>query len=134
MLLQREIETRDLHAINLMRFDGNSKQWANFIQNFKHRVHNKIGFNNSVRMDRLLSVLDGEAKRAVSAIGQDVLFYASALKLLKQEFGNPLMVSYLKLKEVLELPPIQHDDQNSLRNYHQKLKTKVTWLKTMGND
>ena len=79
-------------------------------------------------------MLDGEAKRAVSAIGQDVLFYANALKLLKQEFGNPLMVSYLKLKEVLELPPIQHDDQNSLRNYHQKLKTKVTWLKTMGND
>ena len=44
------------------------------------------------------------------------------------------MVSYLKLMEVLELPPIQHDDQNSLRNYHQKLKTIVTWLKTMGYD
>ena len=44
------------------------------------------------------------------------------------------MVSYLKLKEVLELPPTQHDDQNILRNYHQKLKTTVTWLKTMGYD
>ena len=85
-------------------------------------------------MDHLLSVLDGKAKRAVSAIGQDGFFYASALKLLKREFGNPLMVSYLKLKEVLELPPIQHDDQNSLRNYHQKLKSIVTWLKTMGYD
>ena len=134
LLLQREFETRDLPAINLMRFDGYSKQWSNFIQNFKHRVHNKISFSDSVRMDRLLSVLDGEAKRAVSVIGQDGLFYASALKLLKRQFGNPLMVSYLKLMEVLELPPIQHDDQNSLRNYHQKLKTIVTWLKTMGYD
>ena len=97
-------------------------------------MHNKISFSGSVRMDHLLSVLDGKAKRAVSAIGQDGFFYASALKLLKREFGNPLMVSYLKLKEVLELPPIQHDDQNSLRNYHQKLKTIVTWLKTMGYD
>ena len=44
------------------------------------------------------------------------------------------MVSYLKLKDVLELPPIQHDKQNSLLNYHQKLKTTVTWLKTMGFD
>ena len=34
-------------------------------------------------MDRLLSVLDGEAKKAVSAIGQDGMFYASALKLFK---------------------------------------------------
>ena len=39
----------------------------------------------------------------------------------------------MKLK-VLELPPIQHDDQNSLRNYHQKLKSIVTRLKTMGYD
>ena len=44
------------------------------------------------------------------------------------------MVSYLKLKVVLELPPIQHDDQIILRNYHQKLKTIVTWLKIMADD
>ena len=44
------------------------------------------------------------------------------------------MVSYFKLKEVSELPPIRHDDQNSLRNYNQQLKTIVTWLKTMGYD
>ena len=87
LLLQRECETRDLPAINLMRFDGDSKQWRNFIQNFKHRVHNKISFSDSVRMDRLLSVLDGEAKRVVSTIGQDGLFYPSALKLLKRDFG-----------------------------------------------
>ena len=132
--MQREIKTRDLPDINLMRFDGDFKQWLNSIQNFKHRVHNKISFSDSVRMDRLLSVLDGKAKRAVSAIGQDGFFYASALKLLKREFGNPLMVSYLKLKVVLELPLIEHDDQNSLRNYHQKLETIVAWLKTMGYD
>ena len=95
-------------------------------------MHNKISFRDSVNMDRSLSVLDGEAKRSVSAIEQDGLFYASALKLLKREFVNPLMISYLKLMEVLELPLNQQSDQNSLRN--QKLKTTVTWLKTMGYD
>ena len=78
MLLQREFETRDLPAINLKRFNGDSKQWPNFDQNFKHRVHNKKGFSDSVCMNRLLSELDGEAKRAVSEIGQNGLFYASA--------------------------------------------------------
>ena len=34
LLLQREFETRDLPAINLMCFDGDFKQWPNFIQNF----------------------------------------------------------------------------------------------------
>ena len=117
-----------------MRFDDDSRQWSNFIQNFKHCVHNKTSFSDSVCMNRLLSVLDGEANRDASEIGQDGLFYASALKLLKREFGSQLMVSYMQLKEVLEPPPIQHDNQNSLRNCHQKLKTTVTWLKTMGYD
>ena len=31
-----------------MQFDGGSKQWPNFIQNFKYRVHNKISFSASV--------------------------------------------------------------------------------------
>ena len=53
LLLQREFKTRDLPAITLMRFDGDSKQRPNFIQNFKHRVHNKTSFSDSVRMDRL---------------------------------------------------------------------------------
>ena len=44
LLLQREFETRDLPAIKLMCFDGDSKQWPIFTQNFKHRVYNKISF------------------------------------------------------------------------------------------
>ena len=54
LLLQGVFETRDLAAIDLMHFDGDSKQRPNFIQNIKHRVHNKIGFSDSVCMDRLL--------------------------------------------------------------------------------
>ena len=91
---------------------------AKLYSKFKHCVHNKISFSDSILTDHLLSVLDGEAKRAVSEVGQDGLFYASGLKFLKREFGKPLMVSYLKLKEILELPPIQHDGENSLRNCH----------------
>ena len=93
-----------------------------------------MSFSDSVRMNRLLSVSDGEAKRTVSAVWWDGFFWASVLKLLNREFANPLTVSYLTLKNVLELPSIQHDDQNSLRNYHQKLETTVIWLKTMGYD
>ena len=95
-------------------------------------MHNKIGFSASAHMDCLLSVLEDEAKRAVSAIRQDGPFYAGALKISKQEYGNPLMISYLKLKNVLDLLPVQHDDQISLRHYDQKLQTTMTWLKTMG--
>ena len=53
-------------------------------------------------MERFLSVLDGDAKRVVSAIGRNGLSYARTLKALKREFGNPYAVSFLKLKAVLD--------------------------------
>ena len=37
-------------------------------------------------MERLISVLDGDAKLAVEAVGHSGLFYTGTLKLLKQDF------------------------------------------------
>ena len=53
-------------------------------------------------MDKLI-VLDGDAKRTAAAVGHSGLFYASALKLLKQDFVNPLVVSHKKVKAVLKI-------------------------------
>ena len=52
-------------------------------------------------MERLLSVLDGEAKRIVISSGRNGLFYATAMETLKSNFRNPIVVSFLKLKSVL---------------------------------
>ena len=55
-------------------------------------------------MERLHSVLDGDAKKAVSSIGTNSIFYAAALKTLKREFGHPIVVANLKLKAILINP------------------------------
>ena len=89
-------------------------------------------FSDSLRMVRLLSVLDGDAKRVVSAIGRNGLFYATALKALKREFGKPYVVSFLKLKAILDQSQIQTGDQKGHKQFHQQLKTVITWLTSMG--
>ena len=66
-------------------------------------------------MEHLLSVLEGDAKRVVSAVGRNGLFYATALKTLKREFGNPEAVFFLKLKAVLDQSQMQTDDQKGLK-------------------
>ena len=43
----------------------------------------KRTFSYSLGMERLLSVLDGDAKRVVSALGRNGLFYATALRALE---------------------------------------------------
>ena len=51
-----------------------------------------------MRMERLLSVLKVEEKNSIISIGMNGLFYASARKSLKRDFGDPLVVTHLKLK------------------------------------
>ena len=77
-------------------------------------------------MKRLCSVLDGEAKRVMEAIGKSGRFYATALKTLKRDFGNPLLVSHAKLKLLFDQPQIKSADRISLRRSHQHLKTDNT--------
>ena len=131
-ILRLECESRSLPAIELMRFDGMSSKWPEFIENFKSRVHCKVSFDDNTRMERLLSVLDGEAKKSIQSIGSNGIFYASALKSLKRDFGNPVVVSHLKLKAVLDMPQIPTNDRVLLRRYHQRLSSTTTWLKSMG--
>ena len=81
-LLKWEFGTRNLPATELIRFDDNPCKLPDFIQNFKSRVHDKRSFNDSIRMESLISMLNGEAKRVVTSVGQSGIFYTSALNTL----------------------------------------------------
>ena len=83
-LLEQDLESRNLPPMELLRFNGNPSHWPECVQCFEKRVHMKITFSDSLRMERLLSVLEGDTKRVVSAIGRNGLFYATALKTVKK--------------------------------------------------
>ena len=73
-------------------------------------------------MEHLISMLNGKAKWVVASVGYSEIFYASALKTLKYNFGNPVVISYMKLKTVLDLLQLPPNNHNGLGAYHQKLK------------
>ena len=66
--MQIELEFKNLPPIELTRFNGDHSKWPDYIQNFANRVHEKQRFTNDIRMESPLSVLDGDAKRAVAAV------------------------------------------------------------------
>ena len=70
-------------------------KWSEFIKCSYTRVHLKSSFDDSMRMTYLISAVEGEARRAIEAVGTSGLFYASALKALKREFGNTLLAAHL---------------------------------------
>ena len=131
IILQKDIESRSLEPIDVLRFDGDCSKWPEFIENFKTRVHMKVTFNDSMRMERLLRVLNSDTKKAVSLIGTYSIFYAAALKTLKREFRHPVVVANLKLKALFDQPQIHSRGRVALGNYHKQLKCTITWSTSM---
>ena len=60
----------------------------------KKGAHLKQTFSDQMRMERLLNVLRGDARRSVESIGKSKNFYAAALKSLKRDFGNAFYHSH----------------------------------------
>ena len=85
-----------------------------------------------MRMTRLLSVLDREAKKAVQTIRTSGIFYAAALKTLTKDFGSPLLILPFRLKNLFDKPQIRANDRITLRQFHQELKLIFTWLMSAG--
>ena len=85
-------------------------------------------------MDRLMNSLDGEAKKLVKTVGSNGYFYATALKVLKRDFGNPLFVSHLNLKKLFDQKQINIKDKLGLRSFHQQLRICISWLSSIGYD
>ena len=112
------MDSRNLPPIPLMRFVGNHSKWPEVIENLFTRVHSKQTFDDNTRVIRLLSTLDGEAKRTVDAIAGSKIFYATALKTLKRDFGKPLIVAHSRLSSVIDKPQIKASDKISLRHFH----------------
>ena len=82
----------------------------------------------------MLSALKGKTKKSVESISYEGIFYATALKSLKRDFGNPVLVSHLKIKSIFDQPQIKPNDKIGLRKYHQQVKIINTWLLSMGHE
>ena len=63
-------------------------EWPEFIKKFFFPVHQKSSFDDNLHIPRLISMVDGEAKRVIAAIGSNSIFYTTALKTLKKNFGD----------------------------------------------
>ena len=67
--IQQIYESHNLSPIDLHHFDDDGSKWLQFIEDFYRRVHRKITFDDNMRMTCLLSMLDGDAKKAIFSIG-----------------------------------------------------------------
>ena len=70
-------------------------------------------FDNNLKMGHLLSALHGDAERSRQSIGSSGIFYATALKALKHDYGDPIIASHRRLKLFFLIPTDKKQLQNS---------------------
>lgn len=77
-----------LLKMELMRFDDSRKTWQTFWLQFKRLVHLNEELQNGDMFNYLISVLSGEARKAVAGLQLRGECYQDAVDLLKLIFVN----------------------------------------------
>ena len=86
-----------------------------FIERFKLHIHDKPHLSDDVRMAQLKMHVTGKAERTISGIGSQGIMYATALKTIKEQFGQPSVIARAYITSLIDKPKIQNNDRQALQ-------------------
>ena len=72
---------------------------------------------DDTRMVQLRMHVTGDAERTISGLGLRGVMYATALKTLKENFGQPSVIARAFIRKITERKKIQPDDRQVLREF-----------------
>ena len=107
--------SRDVPSLELGKFSGDPLSYVNFIDSFRIHVHEKRHLSDNVRMMQLKMHLTGNAEKCISGLGSAGLMYPSALKLLKEQFGQPSVIARAWIDSLIKGEKLDMGDRNGLR-------------------
>ena len=109
--------SKDIPSIKLPMFDGKPLQYTDFIERFKIHIHNKVHLTDDTRMIQLKMHLAGEAERAISGLGCKGVMYATALKTLKEQFGQPSIIARFVVNKLAKGDRVLKNNRQALREF-----------------
>ena len=107
--------SKDIPNINLMTYDGEPLRYVEFMERFKLHIHDKPHLSDDVRMAQLKMHVTGKAESTISGIGSQGIMYATALKTIKEQFGQPSVIARAYITSLIDKPKIQNNDRQALQ-------------------
>ena len=108
---------KDIPSVTLAKFDGNPLEYADFIDRFKIHIHDKGHISDDMRMIQLKMHLTGDAERSISSLGSKGIMYATALKTLKEQFGQRSVIARALISKLTSGDRIGRNDRTKLRDF-----------------
>ena len=94
--------SKDIPAIKLVPFNGSPLQYVEFVEQFRIHIHDKPHLKDDTRMVQLRRHVTGDAERTISGLGSQGIMYATALKTLKENFGQPSVIARAFIRKITE--------------------------------
>lgn len=84
---------KDISSITIPDVNGDPLSYTDFLDHFKIHIHDKSHLTDDARMIQLRMRIKGKAERALAGLGSKGIMYATALKSLKEQFGQPSVIA-----------------------------------------
>lgn len=88
-----------------------------FIEQIKIHIHDKRHLTDDMRMVQLKMHVTGDVARTISGLGSQGIIYATALKTLKDHFGQPSVITRAFISKITERKKIHPNHRQSLRDF-----------------
>ena len=98
------------------------------MDSFNAAVHNSKALSNVEKFNYLRTFLEGEAQYTISGLSLTNDNYSEALNLLKNRFGNNLVIISAHMNTLVKLPSVNNEDVKALRNQEFCLFLKIPSL------
>ena len=106
--------SKDIPTVKLIKYDGNSLTYIEFIERFKLHIHDKPHLSDDMRMVQLKMHLIGNTERTVSGLGSQGTMYATALKTLKEQFGQSSVIARACINKFVDKRKLASNDRQEL--------------------
>ena len=113
------------------RFDGNPRNWPNFIVSFKTHVHD-VCANDQERLTHLKSHLVPLLADSIGSALNVPGLYQATLRALQRDYGNPRAVAASCSADLLKIQPFKDEDPQGLRRFTLNLRAIVNTLELGG--
>ena len=124
----------NLPKIQLKKFSGNLLDWQNFWETFEHTIHKANYLNKIEKFNYLLSYLEGPAFRAIKGLSITEQNYDSAVKILRDRYGDLQVIINSHMDKLLSVRTVQASDLKSLRGFYDFVTIHIRSLEGLGYD
>ena len=121
-----------LPKLVLPKFRGDITSYRTFWESFESAVHKNVYLTNIDKFNYLLSLLEGNALRAIKGLAVTDGNYQAAISILQERFGKSQQIISAHMDELLKLSPCTGERSTQLRFVYDKVSVNVRGLEALG--